>query len=145
MIQVYSSGPAGTTLQPNESYLFTFSGRPPVNSDGFWSLTLYGANQYFVPNSLQRYEIGDRSTQLRFENGGLVYGANASKTDGPFQVLIQPADVAPPSNWTSNWLPATPGGGQISWIMRWYGTQNPAFTNGSYVYPTMQKIAAIRG
>jgi len=59
-----------------------------------------------VPNELGRYVIGDRSTQLKYENGGLVYdddGANpANETaDGKLQVLLQPADIPPPDNWTS--------------------------------------------
>ena len=99
-----AGGPNGssTSLAKNESYLITFSGRPPILSDGFWSLTVYNAEQYLVANPLDRYEIGDRTDGLNFEGGkGIVYRTNATATDGVFQVLIQPADVAPPANWTS--------------------------------------------
>jgi hypothetical protein len=94
------------TLSPTSAFLFTFSGKPPIKSTGFWSLTVYGADQYLVPNELGRYVIGDRSTQLKFENGGLVYGDNGANSgngtaDGRFQVLLQPADIPPPHNWTS--------------------------------------------
>jgi hypothetical protein len=66
-------------------------------------LTVYGADQYLVPNELGRYVIGDRSTQLKFEDGGLVYGDDGANgtVDGRFQVLLQPADNPPPVNWTS--------------------------------------------
>jgi hypothetical protein len=94
----------GTSLDKNESYLVTFSRRPPILSEGFWSLTVYGADQFLVENSLDRYEVGDRTDGLKFENGGVVYGGNASQSDGPFQVLIQAADVAPPANWTSKYV-----------------------------------------
>jgi hypothetical protein len=93
------------TLNATSAFLFTFFGKPPIKSTGFWSLTVYGADQYLVPNSLGRYVIGDRSTQLKFEDGGLVYGngfhAGNVTADGKFQVLLQPADIPPPGNWTS--------------------------------------------
>jgi hypothetical protein len=91
------------TLSANEAFLFTFSGKPPIKSTGFWSLTVYGADQYLVPNELGRYVIGDRSTQLKYEDRGLVYGEGGanSTVDGRFQVLLQPADIPPPDNWTS--------------------------------------------
>lgn len=93
------------TLSANSAFLFTFFGKPPIKSTGFWSLTVYGADQYLVPNKLGRYVIGDRSTQLKFESGGLVYGndsnAGNGTADGRFQVLLQPADIPPPDNWTS--------------------------------------------
>jgi len=105
---IYPSWSAGglnggsTSLSANQSYLITFSGRPPILSDGFWSLTVYGGDQYLVANSLDRYEVGDRTDGLKFQGGkGIVYGTNATTVDGAFQVLIQPADVAPPANWTS--------------------------------------------
>nr|POE48813.1 hypothetical protein CFP56_38910 [Quercus suber] len=94
------------TLAPNSSYLFTFSGKPRVKSSGFWSLSLYGPDQYLIPNPLNRFEVGDRTYDLVYEAGGHVYGPQANQSrDGPFQILIQPVDLAPPANWTSNWLP----------------------------------------
>ena len=85
-------------LSPGRALIFTFSRRPPVKSIGFWSLTAYNAAQFLIPNSLDRYEIGDRTQGLKFVSGGNV---NGNGMDGPFQVLLQQADVAPPSNWTS--------------------------------------------
>ena len=32
---------------------------PPVN--GFWSLTMYDANYFFVPNALNRYTLSARN------------------------------------------------------------------------------------
>jgi hypothetical protein len=45
-------------------------------------------------------------------DGRLV--GNSSTGDEPFDILLQAADVQPPANWTSNWLPAPAGGGSIS-------------------------------
>jgi hypothetical protein len=96
------------SLNATSAFLFTFSGKPPIKSTGFWSLTVYGADQYLVPNELGRYVIGDRTSGLKFENGDLVNqpgkedaSIGNSTMDGKFQVLLQPADIPPPKNWTS--------------------------------------------
>jgi hypothetical protein len=85
------------TLCANQAYLFTFYGKPPVN--GFWSLTVYGSDFFLVDNPLNRYALGDRS-RMTYPNGSLVYG-DPTIGDKEFQILLQAADVAPPSNWTA--------------------------------------------
>ena len=129
-------------LGPDESVLYTFSGKPPLQDGGFWSLTAY-EDDYLIPNSRDVYALGDRSN-LTYSNGAPVYGGNASNTDGTFQILIQPANVAPPANWTSNWLPGPPNGGNYSAILRWFGAEE-ALLDGSYQYPVVTRQPAIRG
>lgn len=125
------------TLGSNDSYIYTFSRRPPLQSLGFWSITAY-SNNYLIPNDLNRYSIGDRSN-LTFADGTKVYGGNA---DGTFQVLLQPADVPPPANWTSNWIPGPAGGGKVEALLRWYGAEEELM-NGTYQYPIVSRQAAI--
>ena len=104
------SGVDGLYLGPNQSYIFTFpSGKPSVR--GFWSATAYNSTYYLVQNDLNRYSLGDRS-RITYPDGELVYG-NTDRND-PFSILIQPADVRPNANWTSNWLPAPAGGGHFT-------------------------------
>ncbi|KAI9871211.1 MAG: hypothetical protein M1830_003194, partial [Pleopsidium flavum] len=126
---VGESADANLYIGAQQATIFTFSAKPPVT--GFWSLTAYGTNDYLIPNGLDVYALGDRSN-LTYADGSLVYGN--SSIDGPFQILIQPADVTPPENWTNNWLPAPSGGGEFSINLRWYGPTE-ALSNGSYVYP----------
>ncbi|KAF2660810.1 hypothetical protein K491DRAFT_711399 [Lophiostoma macrostomum CBS 122681] len=129
----------------DQAILFEFSGRPAIQKTGFWSLTLYGENQYFVPNNLNRFTLGDRSN-LTFPDGSLVYPTdNENTTDGPFQLLLQPADVKPPANWTSNWLPGPTGGGAFTYTMRFYGAEDAMKEDGSYVYPKVTVIDNITG
>jgi hypothetical protein len=70
---------------------FPPGGEPPV--DGFWSLSLYGTDMFFVDNEIDRYSIGDRTPGLRRD------------PDGSITITVghdRPADAA-------NWLPAPPG------------------------------------
>lgn len=86
------------SLESKQAYIITFASKPPLTDLGFWSVTTYNAQQYLVPNPLNRYALGDRSS-LTYADGSPVYD-NGSKND-TFQVLVQPADVQPPKNWTS--------------------------------------------
>lgn len=96
-------GPSTPHLGPKQAYVFTFPSKPPLEQYGFWSLTAYNAAQYLVPNALDRYALSDRSN-ITYADGSLVYGGRTSAgKDGSFELLVQPADVAPPRNWTSKY------------------------------------------
>jgi hypothetical protein len=113
-------------LQHNESYLFAFSGRPPLRQTGFWSLTMYSQDGYLVDNRIDRYTIGDRNN-ITYPNGTQVYAVRGQGLspiitrveDDPFYILIQ--TEIPPNNWTLNWLPAPQDAGPISPLLSWYG------------------------
>ena len=70
---------------------FPPGGEPPV--DGFWSLSLYGPDMFFVDNEIGRHSIGDRTPGLHRER------------DGSLAVTIGHERPAAPANW----LPAPPG------------------------------------
>lgn len=95
------------SLAPNTSLLFTFSGKPKLDTPGFWSVTVYGQDQYLIPNPIGRASVGDRTYTIKYQGRNeSVYGPNTTATsDGPFQILVQPANLVPPANWTGNWLP----------------------------------------
>ena len=63
---------------------------PPVN--GFWSVTLYDKDFFFVPNSINRYNVSQRDK----------FTVN---DDGSVDFYIQ-AD-SPGAEKESNWLPCT--------------------------------------
>lgn len=126
----------------NESYIYTFSRPPPIGRLGFWSVTAY-QDGYLIPNDRNVYTIGDRSN-ITYPDGRLVYDKNSTSDPGEFQILVQPADVVPPANWTCNWLPAPAGGGSMSPLLRFYQATD-SLLNGSYVYPKVTKQAAIVG
>lgn len=88
-----SNDGTGAQLSGQHSYIMHFpaGGLPPNNA--FWSLTMRDARNHFVPNSINRYSVSDRS--------GLVPNADAS-----VDVYIQ---NTAPAGHESNWLPAPPG------------------------------------
>lgn len=100
-------------LQSNESYLYAFSGKPPIATEGFWSLTLYNSQGYLSANPVDKYSVGDRSN-ITYPDGELVYSNVTGGANGSFEVLVQPYNVPPPVNWTSNWLPAPANGSEFS-------------------------------
>jgi hypothetical protein len=65
-------------------------------------LTAYDAEQFLVSNPLNRYALSDRSN-ITYADGSLVYGGEGHANDS-FELLIQPADLEPPKNWTSKYV-----------------------------------------
>ncbi|KAH8676446.1 hypothetical protein BGZ60DRAFT_402643 [Tricladium varicosporioides] len=130
----------------DEAVMFTFSGKPPVV--GFWSLTIYGEDFYLIPNEVGVYSLGDRSNitfadGAKIYSGGGVWNSTGDIRDGQFQILVQPANVVPPGNWTGNWLPAPSGGGKFLVNLRWYGPTG-GLSDGKYVYPVVSTLTAMR-
>ena len=82
---------------------FPPGGLPEVKS--FWSLTLYDETNNFVDNPLNRYALGDRSTQMKKD------------ADGGLTIYIQAE--SPGSDKEGNWLPA-PKGKPFSLTLRTY-------------------------
>jgi hypothetical protein len=83
-------------LNGSHNYTLTFpAGQLPPN-DGFWSLSMYGSDFFFVDNPLGRYAIGDRMPGLQFD------------ADGSLTIYIQ--HESPGADKESNWLPAPKGG-----------------------------------
>ena len=93
---------------------FARRGLPPVRA--FWSVTLYGADDYLSANPIGRYAIGDRTTGLR------------RNRDGSLTLYVQHA--APGAALArANWLPAPPGPFHL--VMRLYEPR-PAAQRGHW-------------
>lgn len=65
---------------------------PPTLEDGFWSITVYGDDNFLIPNSIDRYSINDR-TPLTFNE------------DGSLDLFIQPEALKDNDPLKANWLP----------------------------------------
>ena len=101
---------------------------PPAR--GFWSLTMYDAEYFFVPNVLNRYSISARQ--------GLK-----SNPDGSVDLYIQ--KDSPGAAKESNWLPAPPGKFILMLRMYWPSEKNPSILNGSWTIPAVKKIQLTGG
>ncbi len=112
---------AGHTLSGQHDYVMHFppDGLPP--NDAFWSLTMGDAKNQFVPNSINRYNVSDRS--------GLVPNA-----DGSVDVHLQ---NAAPTGQESNWLPA-PADNFILWLRVYMPGQS--ILDGKYEVPPVVEV-----
>jgi hypothetical protein len=75
----------------NNNITFPKDQTPPAY--GFWSLTLYDKEHFFVKNELNHYSIGTKNKDLR-------KGSN-----GELKIYVQ-RDPPPEEQQRSNWLPA---------------------------------------
>jgi len=96
---------------------------PPVK--GFWSLTMYDADFFFVANPLNRYSISARQ-KLK---------ANA---DGSTDLYIQ--NESPGADKESNWLPAPKGKFQLMLRLYWPTETPPSIINGTWSPPPAKKV-----
>jgi hypothetical protein len=96
---------------------------PSVN--GFWSLTLYDAAHFFVPNELKRYSLGTKNKTLKHDPDG--------------SLTIQVQSDPPPERQRANWLPA-PRNADFSLFIRAYWPKTPAL-DGSWTPPAVQRAS----
>jgi hypothetical protein len=95
---------------------------PPVN--GFWSLTMYDAAYFFVPNALHRYTLSQRD-RLK------------PNRDGSIDLYIQ--KDAPAKARTSNWLPAPPGPFLLMLRLYWPKEKPPSIIDGTWKLPEVKE------
>ncbi len=93
---------------------------PPVN--GFWSLTMYDQNFFFVNNPLNRYTLSER---------------NALKTNADGSVDLYLQHESPGADKESNWLPAPAGDFVLMLRLYW---PKEAIINGSWKPPVVERI-----
>jgi len=98
---------------------------PPVNA--FWSVTLYGADSFFVDNPLNRYAISSWMP-LR------------PNSDGSIDIDIQ--HDPPAKDREPNWLPApVEGTFNLTLRMYWPKDRPPSFLDGSWKPPFVHRVA----
>jgi hypothetical protein len=117
----------GTLLNAanNTGYIIHFppGQSPPVKPLGFWSITMYDKDGFFVDNPINRYNIGDRTSGLK------------NNTDGSLDIYISSKN--PGSAKESNWLPAPDG--PFSLLLRMYVPQD-IVVKGQYQVPPVDKV-----
>ena len=96
---------------------------PPV--DGFWSLTMYDKDLFFVPNAIDRYNVSQDDTFI-------------TSPDGSVDLYLQ-AD-SPGADKEANWLPAPRG--EFKLVLRVYGPSKtqPSILDGSWSPPPVKRV-----
>ncbi|WP_137178653.1 DUF1254 domain-containing protein [Roseomonas sp. AR75] len=97
---------------------------PPA--EGFWSLTMYDADYFFVANPLNRYSISARQDLKR-------------NADGSVDLLIQ--NASPGADRESNWLPAPTGKFILMLRLYWPSETDPSILDGTWVIPPARKVS----
>ncbi len=96
---------------------------PPVR--GFWSLTMYDGQYFFVPNPLNRYTLSSRS---KF---------NYNK-DGSLDLYIQ--KDSPGKDKEANWLPAPAGKFILMLRLYWPREKPPSIIDGTWKPPAVKQV-----
>jgi hypothetical protein len=91
---------------------------PPVR--GFWSLTMYDAQYFFVANALNRYTLSARN-------------ALKADPDGTIPLLIQASNPGPDKE--ANWLPAPNGPFVLMMRLYWPKENPPSLLDGTWKPP----------
>ena len=96
---------------------------PPAQ--GFWSLTMYDENYFFVANPINRYSISARQNLT-------------SNPDGSTDLYIQ--HDSPGADKESNWLPAPSGKFILMLRMYWPSAKPPSILDGTWKIPAVRKV-----
>ena len=94
---------------------------PPVN--GFWSLTMYDAEYFFVENPLNRYTLSQRN-------------ALVANPDGSIDLYVQ--HESPGKDKESNWLPAPAGPFILMMRLYWPREEPPSLLDGTWSIPEVK-------
>ena len=95
---------------------------PPV--EGFWSITMYDSQYFFVANPINRYSISPRQNLK-------------SNQDGSIDIYVQ--KDSPGADKESNWLPAPAGKFILMLRMYWPNEHDPSILNGTWTIPAVKK------
>jgi len=111
----------GQPLTGKNSYTLQFAKAetPPVNA--FWSITAYNSKQFFDPNPINRFAIGDRDN-LKFDPDG--------------SLTIHMSHDAPDPDKASNWLPVPAGPFNLAMRLYWPKRE---ILNGNWKMPRLER------
>ena len=97
---------------------------PPV--EGFWSITMYDSQYFFVANPINRYSISPRQNLK-------------PNADGSVDLYIQ--NASPGAEKGANWLPAPTSKFVLMMRLYWPNENDPSILDGTWKPPAVQKLA----
>lgn len=125
---VYPTSPKdehGSAYDGANKYVMHFPKGQLPPTQGFWSITMYDANYFFVANPLNRYSISERQNLK-------------TNADGSVDLYIQ--NQSPGADRESNWLPAPSGKFILMLRMYWPDETPPSIIDGSWKPPAAKKV-----
>merc|ERR1712093_182435 len=117
---VYVENDASVSLHGGRDYTITLRAGQLPPAKGFWSLSVYGPDGYFLPHTT-RPSLGDRSNLATDEHGSTTIHLQHKRPLSPGQY--------------KNWLP-TPAESNFSLLWRIYWPENSVL-NGSWYLPAV--------
>jgi hypothetical protein len=97
---------------------------PPAN--GFWSITMYDKDYFFVPNAINRYTVSSRNK----------FKTNA---DGSVDLYIQ--KDSPGKDKEQNWLPAPAADFVLMMRLYWPSEKPPSLLDGTWKPPQVKEAS----
>jgi hypothetical protein len=97
---------------------------PPAN--GFWSITMYDKDYFFVPNSINRYTVSSRN---KFK----------TNPDGSVDLYVQ--KDSPGKDKEANWLPAPAGDFVLMMRLYWPSEKPPSLLDGTWKPPEVKQAS----
>jgi hypothetical protein len=115
----------GKPLNGANNYVLHFAKGelPPVK--GFWSLTMYDSDGFFVANPLDRVSLSERSN----------FDVNQ---DGSLDLYIQ--KESPGKGAEANWLPSPNGPFVLFMRLYWPNDKPPSIIDGSWMPPAVRAV-----
>jgi hypothetical protein len=107
-----------------EKYVMHFDKGQAPPANGFWSLTMYDAQFFFVENPLNKYTVSPRNN--------LTYNS-----DGSLDIYIQ--SESPGTDKEANWLPAPKSKFILMLRLYWPKESNPSILDGTWTPPPVKK------
>jgi hypothetical protein len=120
----------GNAYDGSNNYVLRFPEGQLPPARGFWSLTMYDTNYFFVANPIDRYSISARQ-ELK------------PNPDGSIDIRIQ--NQTPGADGESNWLPAPTGKFVLMLRMYWPDEDDPSILNGTWTPPPVKRIDIAMG
>lgn len=97
---------------------------PPV--DGFWSISMYADDQFFIANPINRFAIGDRTPDLTYNS------------DGSLDIWVSYGQPSVVHRGVKNWLPAPAT--TFTLVMRAY-IPRASILSGTWKYPKITRVS----
>jgi hypothetical protein len=113
----------GKPYDGSNKYVMHFPKGQMPPAKGFWSLTMYNADYFFVDNPLNRYTVSPRN-DLKYND------------DGSLDLYIQ--KDSPGKEKESNWLPAPSGKFVLMLRLYWPQETPPSIIDGTWAPPAVK-------